>query len=321
MVEVLGIGNALVDVLVHISNEELERLGVHKGAMRLIDQAETEKLYNQVGPATEISGGSAANTIVGVASFGGKAAYIGKVAADQLGNVFHHDITAQGIMFDTAPDKMGLATGCCIVLVTPDGERTMNTFLGASNALTKADLDTALIQSAQVVYLEGYLFDPPAAQEAFRAAATIAQTAGRQVALTLSDMFCVTRHQVEFQKLIKSHVDILFANEHELCAQYQTKNLQTALQEARRDVKTLIVTQGEDGAIVVSQDNIIRVPARPVSKVVDTTGAGDLFAGGFLFGMTHGKSLAESGHFGAVAASEIISHIGARPQKPLAKLV
>ncbi len=319
-IDVVGIGNALVDVLVHTDDAAVAALGLTKGTMQLISQAEMEKLYAHIGPATEMSGGSAANTIAGIASFGGSAAYIGKVANDQLGKVFRHDITAQGITFNTAPHMDNLATGCCIVLVTPDGERTMNTFLGASNALTTADLDAALIGAAQYIYLEGYLFDPPEAKKAFYAAAETAKAGSTKVALTLSDLFCVGRHRDDFQKLITTHVDLLFANEQELCAQYQTDNLDAAIAAARGHCDILAVTCSAAGAIIITPDEIIKVPAEPVARVVDTTGAGDLFAGGFLYGLTQGLPLAECGRLGTVAAAEIISHIGARPQQPLAKL-
>ena len=319
-IDVVGIGNALVDVLTHVDDAALATLGVTKGTMQLISKTDAENLYTHIGPATEMSGGSAANTIAGVASFGGRAAYIGKVANDQLGAVFRHDITSQGIVFHTVPDDSGQATGCCLVLVTPDGERTMNTYLGASNALTLQDLDPALIQAAQITYLEGYLFDPPEAKLAFYAAAEMARAAGRRVALTLSDLFCVERHRGDFQKLIATHVDVLFANEQELCAQYQTDHLDTAINAARGHADILAVTRSAKGAVIVTPQETIAVAAKPFVEVVDTTGAGDLFAGGFLHGLTQGLTLFECGHLGVLAAAEIISHIGARPQVSLAKL-
>lgn len=316
--DVVGIGNALVDVLAHADDAMLNKLGLKKSSMRLITQPEGEALYKKMSTTTEMSGGSAANTIAGVASFGGRAAYIGKIANDPLGMAFAHDIHAQGIIFNTAPHKGDLATGCCLVFVTPDGERTMNTYLGASNALTADDLDAGLIQSAQVVYLEGYLFDPPEAKKAFYAAAEMARAGGRtRVALTLSDLFCVGRHRADFQKLIETHVDVLFANEAELCAQYQTERLDDAIAAARGHADILAVTRSADGAVIVTPTETVTVPAHPVTKVVDTTGAGDLFAAGFLYGLTHGKSLAECGRLGTIAAAEIISHIGARPQTSL----
>jgi sugar/nucleoside kinase (ribokinase family) len=319
--DVLGIGNALVDILCETTDAQLTALGLHKGSMHLVDQHRAVELYRGIKAAREISGGSAANTIAGVASFGGKAAYIGKVANDKLGETFRHDMQAQGISFNTPPHEGELSTGNCLVLVTPDGERTMNTYLGASNALTKADLDSPLIRSAEVTYLEGYLFDPPAAKEAFYAAAEIALKAGRYVALTLSDMFCVSRHQADFAELIKTSVNILFANEHELCAQYETSHLETAIAAAREQVEVLVVTRGAQGATVVTKHEVVSAPAHPVEKVVDTTGAGDLFAGGFLYGFTHNKPHAESARLGAIAAAEVISHIGARPKHKLEKLV
>lgn len=315
--DVVGIGNALVDVLSNTDDAALAKLNLVKGTMHLISQEQAEALYKNIGPATEMSGGSAANTIAGIASFGGRAAYIGKIANDQLGAVFHHDMQAQGIKFDTHAHDGGLATGCCIVLVTPDGERTMNTFLGASNALTPMDLDAALIQSAQYIYLEGYLFDPPAAKEAFFAAAEMARNSRTRVALTLSDLFCVGRHREDFERLIRTHVDVLFANEQELIAQYQASSLEEAITAARGSADILAVTRSEKGAVIITKDETTEVSAQKVKKVVDTTGAGDLFAAGFLYGLTQGKELAECGRLGTIAAAEIISHIGARPQKPL----
>jgi len=319
-IDVVGIGNALVDVLAQTDDAAVAALGLTKGTMQLVSQADMQKLYAQIGPAVEMSGGSAANTIAGVASFGGRAAYIGKVADDVLGKVFRHDITAQGITFNTAPHTVEHTSGCCIVLVTPDGERTMNTYLGASNALTVADLDEKLIQSAQYIYLEGYLFDPPEAKKAFYAAAEMARAGDTKVTLTLSDLFCVGRHRDDFQKLITTHVDMLFANEQELCAQYQTDNLDAAIAAARGHADILAVTRSEKGAVIITPTETITVSAQPVARVVDTTGAGDLFAGGFLYGLTQGMSLAECGRLGTVAAAEIISHTGARPQTSLARL-
>jgi sugar/nucleoside kinase (ribokinase family) len=318
--DVLGIGNALVDVLSETTDAGLAALGLNKGSMHLVDAPRAVALYETITNAREMSGGSAANTIAAVASFGGKAGYIGKVASDPFGETFRRDMRAQGITFNTPPYAGELSTGNCLVLVTPDGERTMNTYLGASNALTRADIDAPLIRSAQVTYLEGYLFDPPAAKEAFHAAAEIALKAGRYVALTLSDLFCVTRHRQDFEKFIKTHVNILFANEHELCAQYETSNLDTAIETARHQVEVLVVTRGPAGATIVTKHEVVSVPAHPVNKVVDTTGAGDLFAGGFLYGFTRDRSHADSGRLGAIAAAEVISHIGARPKVSLATL-
>lgn len=315
--DVVGIGNALVDVLSETTDAQLAQLGLHKGSMHLVDQHRAVELYKNITAAHEISGGSAANTIAGVASFGGRAAYIGKVANDKLGETFRRDIQSQGITFDTFSHEGELSTGNCLVLVTPDGERTMNTYLGASNALTIADLDRPLIRSAQVTYLEGYLFDPPQAKEAFRAAAEVALDAGRYVALTLSDLFCVNRHREDFERFITTHVNILFANEHELCAQYETNDLAIAIESARQQVEVLVVTRGAQGAMVATKKEIVSVPAEPVAKVVDTTGAGDLFAGGFLYGFTHERPHAESARLGAITAAEVISHVGARPKTPL----
>jgi sugar/nucleoside kinase (ribokinase family) len=319
-IEIVGIGNALVDILSHTDDAALKKMALAKGTMHLIDQAAAESLYAQIGPATEMSGGSAANTIAGIASFGGRAAYVGKVASDQLGTVFRHDLTAQGIHMTTPAYDGDLSTGCCIVLVTPDGERTMNTYLGASNALTSADLDLPLIESAQYIYLEGYLFDPPAAKEAFFTAAATAKNARTRVALTLSDLFCVGRHRDDFAQLIHSHVDVLFANEQELIAQYLAPDFDTAVTAARGSADILAVTRSEKGVVIITADEVIETPAQKVKKVVDTTGAGDLFAAGFLYGLTQNLSLPECSRLGVIAAAEVISHIGARPQQPLAKL-
>lgn len=317
---VAGIGNAIVDVLVHADDTLLNQLGLTKGVMTLIDQATADGIYDQLPPGIECSGGSAANTIVGLASLGAKAAYVGKVKNDQLGQVFRHDIRAAGIVFDTAAAEDGNSTARCFVLVTPDAQRTMLTYLGACVELTPDDVDEALIAASEVTYLEGYLYDPPAAKRAFLAASSAAHNAGRLVSLSLSDPFCVDRHRADFADLVANHVDILFANEAELCSLYQTDDFDTALRASRGHCKVAAITRGALGSVVVSGDDTIVVGADPVDQVVDTTGAGDLYAAGFLHGFTQGRDLATCALLGGVAAGEVISHFGARPERPLAEL-
>ena len=319
--DVLAIGNAIVDVIADADDAFLAGEGMHKGAMRLIDEARAASIYRDMGPATTMSGGSAANTIVGVASFGARAAYVGKVKQDEVGKLYSHDIRAAGVAFGTKPAADGPATGCSYILVTPDGERTMNTYLGAAQLLAPADIDPAEIAAASIVYLEGYLWDPKDAKDAFVKAATIAHGAGRQVALTLSDAFCVDRFRDEFIDLMrKGTVDIVFANEAELHSLYQTSDFDTALKQLRNDVKLGVVTRSEKGCIVVSADGAVAVPASPIKELVDTTGAGDLFAAGFLFGLVRNAGHENAGRLGALAAAEVIQHIGARPQVSLKEL-
>jgi sugar/nucleoside kinase (ribokinase family) len=319
--DVLGIGNAIFDVLVRTDEGFLARHGMTKGSMTLIDEDRAAAIYRDMGPAVEMSGGSAANTIVGVASLGARAAYVGKVKADQIGRLYVHDIRAAGVTFDTAPASDGPATACSYILVTPDGERTMNTYLGAAQELTPADIDPAQIAASAIVYLEGYLWDPKNAKDAFLKASTIAHEAGRQVALTLSDSFCVDRYRDEFIDLMrKGAVDLTFANEAELHSLYQTSDFETALKQLRRDVKVGVVTRSEKGCVVASKDGVVAVPAFPIEKMVDTTGAGDLFAAGFLFGLVRGAGFETAGRLGALAAAEVIQHIGARPQTSLKEM-
>jgi len=319
--DVLGIGNAIVDILARTEDDFLVQQKLAKGSMRLIDEAEAERLYALMGPTDEISGGSGANTIAGVASLGGVASYFGKVKDDHLGRRFRHDIRAAGVVFDTDAAQSGPATARCFVLVTPDGERTMNTYLGACQGLSPADVDETVVRAAAITYLEGYLWDPPAAKEAFRKASGIAHAAGRRVALTLSDSFCVDRYRAEFIDLLRSGtVDTLFANEHELKALYTTADFATALEALRADAKLGIVTRSEKGCVVVEGATTVEVPAFPVEAVVDTTGAGDLFAAGFLYGLAKGLGHRRSGELGALAAAEVLSHIGARPQVGLKDL-
>lgn len=318
--DVVGIGNAIVDIIAHADEKFLERFGMAKGSMKLIDEAEAEAIYAAMGSAIEASGGSAGNTIAGIASLGGTGGFIGKVKDDVLGRVYRHDMTSIGARFPTSADTSGPATARCLILVTSDAQRTMNTFLGACGNLTPDDIDEELVTSAQVTYLEGYLFDPPHAKEAFRKAARLAHAAGRKVALTLSDAFCVHRYRAEFLDFIEHHADILFANEVEITALFECE-FDAAIEKLRKLVDLAAVTRSADGSVIVTPEEIVKVAAAPVARVVDTTGAGDLYAAGFLYGYTHGKSLAESGRLGSLCAAEIISHYGARPETPLNEYV
>jgi sugar/nucleoside kinase (ribokinase family) len=312
--DVLGIGNAIVDVIARAEDDFLVAHGMNKGAMALIDEARAASIYAAMGAATESSGGSAANTIVGVASFGARAAFVGKVKDDDLGRAFAHDIRAARVAFDTNPAKDGPSTARCYIMVTPDGERTMNTYLGAAQDLRPGDLDEAAIAASEVVYLEGYLWDPPQAKEAFVKAAGIAHKNGRRVALTLSDAFCVDRYRAEFLELIrKGTVDLVFANEHELHSLYETSDFDTAVKALRGEAKLAVVTRSEKGCVVVSKDAVEAVAAEPVERVADVTGAGDLFAAGFLVGLARGKDHRTAARLGGLAAAEVIQHIGARP--------
>jgi sugar/nucleoside kinase (ribokinase family) len=319
--DVVGLGNALVDVLSHEDDRFLAEHDLVKGAMALVDADQAARLYAAMGPGTEISGGSAANTMVGIASFGGRAAFIGRVADDQLGAVFAHDIRAAGVRFENAPAGDGAPTGRCLILVTPDAERTLNTFLGAAAEFGPEDVDPGLLQAAQVTYLEGYLWDQPRAKEAFRHAARLAHEAGRRVALTLSDGFCVDRHRADFLALVEDEVDILFANEQEICSLYEVDSFDDALQRVNHHCEIAALTRSAKGSIVLSGDEVHVIDAVAVpTGVVDTTGAGDLYAAGFLYGFTHGYDLGTSGRLGALAAAEVIGHLGARPQRSLAEL-
>ncbi|ACB93871.1 adenosine kinase [Beijerinckia indica] len=319
--DLLGFGNAIVDVLGQVDDDFLLAQGLHKGSMTLIDEARATSLYGAMGPVTVVSGGSAANTIIGAAGLGCKTGFVGKLKSDPLGTQFAHDIRGAKVAFTTSFAEDGPASATCLVLVTPDGQRTMNTYLGASANLTEADVDAEQVQSAAIIYLEGYLWDPPAAKAAFLKASRIARDAGRQVALTLSDTFCVDRYREEFLGLIRDKsVQILFANESELHALYQTSDFDTAIAALRQENILGVVTRSEHGSVVVTSENVLAVPAFPVDQVVDTTGAGDLFAGGFLTGLSKNKDHSTAARLGALAAAEIIQHIGARPQKDLAYL-
>nr|WP_310522658.1 adenosine kinase [Polymorphobacter sp.] len=318
---VLAIGNALVDVITTAPPEFLSARGIAKGSMRLIPADEAETLYAAMGPGREISGGSAANTVAGMAALGAKPAFVGRVADDQLGKVFAHDITASGVSYTTAASTAGAPTGRCLIVVTPDGDRTMNTFLGACQELSEADLDAATVAASEILYLEGYLWDPPAPRAAMRKAIAVARANNRKVAFTLSDVFCVEGHRADFQDLLASHVDLMFGNEHEVCALYQTQSLDGAMAELAKHACIAVVTRSDKGAIVLENGNRHVIPGEKVAKVVDSTGAGDMFAGGFMAGLVEGRSLPDCARIGCITAAEVISHYGARPEADLKALV
>lgn len=319
--DVLGIGNAIVDVLTNVDDGFLENENLQKGSMQLVSESEAAALYDKLGQCIECSGGSAGNTIAGLASMGAQTSYIGKVRDDQLGDVFRHDISALGANFATDKATSGPATAHCLVLVTPDAERTMCTYLGACVNLTVDDIDEEAVRAADVSYLEGYLWDPEPAKEAFRKAIKIAHDAGNKVSLSLSDPFCVDRHRDEFLKLVKDGVDILFANEDEIKMLYGTDDVNEAARRVQQDCDIAAITCGARGCIVTDKNEIGHVQGRSINKLMDTTGAGDLFAAGFLFGLTKGKSIGECGAIGNLVASEVITHMGARPDIDLKKFV
>jgi sugar/nucleoside kinase (ribokinase family) len=318
--DVIGIGNAIVDVLAHAEDDELVRQDLTKGTMALIDAGEADRIYGAMAPAVECSGGSAANTVAGVASFGGRAAFVGKVRDDQLGDIFRHDLRAVGVEFETPRAAEGPATARCLIFVTPDAQRTMNTYLGACVDLGPDDVDLGAVARAAVTYLEGYLWDPPAAKDAFRKAMSAAHEADRKVALSLSDPFCVDRWRHEFRELVENQVDILFANEEEIKSLYGVDNFDDALQLVRGHCEIAALTRSELGSVVLSGDEVHVVDAAPVDHVIDTTGAGDLYAAGFLYGLTQGYDLHKCGTLGGLAAAEVIGHFGARPETPLHEL-
>ncbi len=318
--DVVGIGNAIVDVIARSDQAFLDAEGLAKNAMILVDEARSAELYSRMGPGVEISGGSAGNTIAAMASLGSTVAYVGKVRDDQLGAVYRHDMTAQGARFVTPAATSGAPTARCMVLVTPDGHRTMCTYLGACVDLGPEDLDLEALRATKAVYMEGYLFDPPRAKAAFREAASVVHAAGGKVALTLSDSFCVNRYLDEFRDLVEHHVDILFANESEALALTGTADYQAAVAALVGKTELAAITRSEHGSVVLAGNEVVAVPAYPVAKVVDTTGAGDLYAAGFLHAWARGLSPADMARAGALAAAEIISHIGARPETPLADL-
>ena len=319
--DVLGIGNAIFDVLAHIEDDFLIQEGLVKGSMRLIDGEEAERLYSHMGPAVGVSGGCAGNTASGVASFGGRAAFIGKVADDELGRAYSHDIRAYGVHFETSVLVDDVPTARSMILISPDGERTMNTYLGACQKLTVSDIDPEVVEASAITYLEGYLWDPPAAKEAFRKAAEIAHGASRKVALTLSDSFCVDRYRSEFLELIRTGaIDILFANEHEIRALYQTADLDTGIAAVRAECPLTVVTLGAKGSMTVAGEETVAVPAAPVERIDDLTGAGDLYASGFMFGLARDFDYGDCAELGGLAAAEVISHIGARPETSLKEI-
>lgn len=319
--DVLALGNAIVDVIATAEDDFLMSHAIQKGGMTLIDELRAEGLYAAMGLGQVISGGSAANTVAGIASLGGKGAFIGKVRDDQLGKLYRHDLVSLGVAFDTSDATEGPTTARCLIAVTPDGQRSMSTYLGACQGLSTLDVDAEQVRSSRIVYLEGYLWDPPAAKDAFRMASRIAHDAGSRVALTLSDSFCVDRWRGEFLDLIRNRVvDVVFANEHELKSLYQTADIDTAVKAIRDENILAVVTRSEHGAMAVTRGETVSVPAYPVDRVVDTTGAGDLFASGFLFGLANGRDHRDCLRLGALAAAEIISHIGARPQVSLKQL-
>ncbi len=315
--DVCAMGNAIVDVIVECDEVFLEAQGIAKGAMTLIDEQQAAALYKKMGPAIEMSGGSAANTAVGIASLGGAPSYIGKVKNDQFGTIFCHDMQASGVVFSTPPLQEGPSTAQCLILVTPDAQRSMNTYLGACVDFFPEDVDVELVAKAQVTYLEGYLFDKPKAQEAFYLAAKTVHEANRSLALSLSDTFCVDRHRDGFLKLVHDEVDFLIGNEMELISLYQTSSFEEAMEKARQQCSIVVGTRSEKGAVIVSGEETHIIQAEKAESVLDTTGAGDLFAAGFLYGVTHGHDWAMSGRLGAIAAAEIISHYGPRPQRNL----
>ena len=318
--DVVGLGSAIVDIIARCDDDFIQKQGLDKGIMRLIDAEEATRLYSEMGPAVEVSGGTVPNSCVGIASLGGKAAFMGRTAKDQFGDVFGHDLRSIGVTFKNAPVEDGAPTGRCLILVTPDGERTMNTFLGANTELSSAELDPELIRDSTLLYLEGYAFDGPNAKQAFYDAANIARDAKTTVSLTLSDPFCVERHRQSFLDFIRSGVNLLFANHREVMALYETDDLTEACKLLRQDCPLAAVTRSEKGSWIMTPEKVIEIEAEPVERVVDTTGAGDLYAAGFLFGYARSHNLRDCGRLASIAAAEIISHIGPRPETSLAEL-
>ncbi len=319
--DVVGIGNAIVDVLVQTDDAFLMQHSLQKGGMALIDEQQAEALYTASGPGLETSGGSVANTMVGISQLGGRAGFIGRVKDDQLGGIFSRDIRAVGARFDTPAATSGAKTARCLIYVTPDAERTMCTFLGASTQLEPDDLDLSMVSDTKVLYLEGYLWDSPAAKRAFIAAAEACRAANGQVALSLSDGFCVDRHRDSFLDLVNGHVDVLFANEVEIKSLYQTDDFDAALESVRGSCSVIAITRGSQGSVVLSGDQRWDIGIVGLGDLIDTTGAGDLYAGGFLHGYTQGESLERCGNLGAICAGQIVTQLGARPQVSLHDLV
>ncbi|MEB3183105.1 MAG: adenosine kinase [Cyanobacteriota bacterium] len=319
--DVVGIGNAIVDVLVQADDAFLADHGLSKGTMALVDEAQAERLYASVGPGLETSGGSAANTLAGIAQLGGRAAFIGRVRNDQLGGIFSHDIRAVGAQFDTPAADDGPSTARCLILVTPDAQRTMCTYLGASVNLEPEDLNLDLVRQAHLLYLEGYLWDSDAAKRAFIAAAEVTRASGGQVALSLSDAFCVDRHRDSFQELVDGHVDVLFANESEICSLYQTDSFEAAAEAVRGRCRVAALTRSEQGSLVLHGDESFPIAPFRLGELVDTTGAGDLYAAGFLYGYTRGEDLARCGRLGSLCAGQVVTQLGPRPHGSLKELV
>ena len=315
------IGNAMVDIIASVDEEFLSKHNLTKASMMLVDNERSAFLRSQIAPNVMSSGGSVANTSHGLASLGGRAGFIGKIADDDLGGVFSNDLREAGVSFFPAPKDHGLPTGRCVIVVTPDGQRTMNTYLGAGAVLCPADVSKPAVQSAEWVLLEGYLYDKDDAKEAFRVAAQYAHEAGRKVALTLSDSFCVQRHHGDFHALVCDDVDLLFANEHELAVLFGTDDFAASVQVLRDKCPLAVVTRSKQGSVVITADDYIEVPALPVDPIIDATGAGDMYAAGFLYGLTHGKSLEQSAEIGTICAAEVIMHMGPRPQVALALLL
>ena len=319
--DLAGIGNAMVDVLATVDDAFLEEQTLDKGAMTLVDMDRVKEIYAKMPPAQEVSGGSCGNTMAGFASLGGKGVFIGKVRDDQLGDVFRRDLQSIGVDFFTPATTEGPQTGSCLVLITPDAQRTMCTYLGAASNLTPKDIDKDIIQAAKVVYMEGYLFDPPDAQDAFVEAADLAHDAGQKVSITLSDPFCVDRHRHAFQMLVADHTDILFGNEEEIKSLYQVDDFDAALQQVRGHCEIACLTRSSKGSVILSGDEVHIIDPMPLDLVVDTTGAGDQFAAGFLYGYTQGMNLRKCGEIATLTATEVISHVGARPDVNLKELV
>ena len=319
--DVLGLGNAIVDVIAEADEALLGTLDLAKGTMTLIDAARMRSLYAAMGPAIEMSGGSCANTMAALASLGGRSAYVGKVQRDQLGEIFGHDIRATGVAFSTPPLDGGPATARCLVLVTPDAQRTMATYLGACVELGLDDIDEAAVAASRITYLEGYLWDRPGAKQACLKAAGLAHRHGREVALTLSDPFCVDRWRGEFARLIEAHVDILIANEAEITSLYQTRHFADAVERVRGSCRIAALTRGPAGSVILAEGAVHEIAPAPVERVVDSTGAGDLYAAGLLYGLTHGLTAAASGRLASLCAATILGQLGARAEHPLAPLV
>ena len=318
--DVVGVGNAIVDVIANARDEFVAEQGLVKGSMNLIDDVRAGHLYELMGPAIEASGGSAANTMAGIASFGGRPAYIGKVRDDQLGEVFAHDMRAAGVSVEVRAGTSGPSTARCLILVTPDAQRTMNTYLGISSLLEPDDVDPAVVADGGILFCEGYLWDVDSAKAAIRKAMAAASEAGNLVALALSDTFCVERHHAEFLELVEGPVDIVFANEAELCTLYGA-DFDEGARRIRRVTRLACLTQGPRGSLLVTPDEVVAVAPEPVTPVLDTTGAGDQYAAGVLFGLSQGYGLQECGRLGSIAASEVIGHVGPRPHVALRNLM